>query len=88
MTRLWAGQPGDHGLAARHKRILSSPKHSDCPHGPQRCDRYCCCLPQEYCSARGLRLIVRTAVTAHFTVASSGLEHDYKGKSSMEKIIH
>jgi len=75
-------------LAARQKRFFSSPKHPDCPHGPQRCNGYWCCFPQEYISARGMRLIMRTAVTENFTLASSGFEQCYKGKSSMEKIIH
>ena len=88
MTRLWAGQPGNHGLAAGHKRFFSSPKHPDCSHGPQTCNGYWCCFPQDYSSARGMRLIMRTAVTAYFTLGSSGFEQNYKGKSSMEKIIH
>ena len=65
MTRLWAGQPGNHGLAAGHKRFFSSPKHPDCSHGPQTCNGYWCCFPQDYSSARGMRLIMRTAVTAN-----------------------
>jgi len=42
--------------------------YPDCPHGPQRCN------------ARGMRLIMRTAVTTNFTLASSGFKQNYKGK--------
>jgi hypothetical protein len=74
VTRLWNGQPGHHGLPARHKRFFSSPKHPDCPQSPQRYNGYQCCSPQVYIRVRGMRLRMRTAVTANFTLASSGFE--------------
>jgi hypothetical protein len=92
VTRLWAGLPGDHGLVGclpgtRDFSLLQSIQTVPTVHRGAM-DTGAALHRSTVVPARGLRLIVRTAVTAHFTLASSGLQHNYKGKSSMEKIIH